>query len=355
MDNILQQNARAVLLPAFSELQLSEAVKRFLAGGGCSLLIGETREEYVARKMTTARKRHENPELFCQLRKEAVTLSASVLIAVDQEISGICRLHDLVDPFPSDDSLQNIGAAEFEKLASRIARQARKLGVNCFLGPILDVVTGTNPWLSGRTWTCDPKRLAEISSAYIRGVQSCGVAATAKHFPGYSTIPLDPAVEPEAKMTASVESVTAGLLPFEDAIRNNVEIVMTGPAIVEAIDPITPASLSSAVIDMLRDQLNFQGLVLSDDLDAKATLRDKSLETVAVKALCAGADLLLVGDVGDRLERLTQAIVEAAKTGKLSRQRLSDAAEKVRRVAGKYSHTAYREASTISSPASVVS
>lgn len=337
MDNILVQNAHAVLLPAFSTLQLSDAVKRLLSEGGCSLLIGETREEYVARKMATVRKRDERQEVFCQLRKEAASLSGKVLVAVDQEISGICRLHDLVSPFPSDDLLQRIDAAEFEQVVSCIARQARKLGVNCFLGPILDIVTGRNPWLSGRTWTCDPKRLAEISSAYIRGIQSCGVAATAKHFPGYSTIPLDPAVEPEAKMTAPMESVTAGLLPFQDAISNNVEIIMTGPAVVEAIDPARPASLSPTVMQMLRHHLNFKGLILSDDLDAKATLRGRSIETVAVEALNAGADLLLVGDFEDRIERIAQAIVEAAKSGRLSKERLRDAEGKVHRVAEKYS------------------
>ena len=75
------------------------------------------------------------------------------------------------------------------------------MGVNYFLGPILDVVTGQDPWLSGRTWSSDPEQIASISSAYIRGVQTSGVAATALPFPGFHKIALDPAIEPGAIVT----------------------------------------------------------------------------------------------------------------------------------------------------------
>jgi len=337
MHNSIQQNANAVIFPAFSSLQLSDSVKRFLSNGGCSILVGETRTEYVLRQMSESRKSHETADTLYQFNRQAASLSENLLIAVDQEISGICRLHDLVEPFPARELLQTLDASEFEIISSRIARVAKELGINCFLGPILDVVTGDNPWLQGRTWTRDPKRLAEISSAYIRGVQSFGIAAAAKHFPGYSTIALDPALEPEAKMTGSKESIVAGLLPFQDAIDNNVEIIMTGPAIVEAIDPLRPASLSARVNRMLKGQLNFQGLVLSDDLDSQATLRGQAIGTVAVEALTAGADLILVADIDNQIESICLAIVEAVRLGTLSEERLGEAADKVRHLANKYS------------------
>lgn len=336
MHNTIQHNANAVIFPAFSSLQLSDSVKRFLSEGGCSLLLGETRTEYVSRQMSESRKRDETAERVLQLTTQAASVSGNLLVAVDQEIAGICRLQHLVEPFPARELLQTLESGEFEIVASRIAKVAQELGINCFLGPILDVVTGDNPWLQGRTWTNNPKRLAEISSAYIRGVQSCGIAAAAKHFPGYSTISLDPAVEPEAKMTGSKESIIAGLLPFQDAIENNVEIIMTGPAIVEAIDPVWPASLSAKIIQMLKGQCNFQGLVLSDDLDSPATLRGQSIGTVAVEALTAGADLLLVADIDNQIASVGHAIAEAVRCGKLAEERLGEAADKVRHIAKKY-------------------
>ena len=113
--------------------------------------------------------------------------------------------------------------------------------MNCFLAPILDVVTGNNPWLSGRTWTTNPKEIARVSSAYIRGIQQSGIAATAKHFPGFHDIPLDPAIESQAIVKGSFKP--EHLMPFQDAIQHQVEMIMVGPAIVEDLDANIPATL----------------------------------------------------------------------------------------------------------------
>jgi beta-N-acetylhexosaminidase len=183
MSYCLKEDARAVLLPAFGTTQLSEAVKRFLSNGGCSIIPGETRGEYVAREVTRQRRHEETAEILLALTREARALAGNVLVAVDQEISGICRLHALVPPFPPKERVGKLSSHEFETISADIALAARKLGISCFLGPILDIVTGDNPWLSGRTWSTDPVEIAKISSAYIRGLQANGIAATAKHFP----------------------------------------------------------------------------------------------------------------------------------------------------------------------------
>ncbi len=337
MHHQIKQQAHAVIFPAFSTLQLSDSVKRYLAEGGCAILLGETREEYLSRQMTQKRKREESPELLFQFNRRAASLSENIIIAVDQEISGICRLHDLVAPFPALEELQTIAVAEFETLSANIAKTAKALGCNCFLGPILDILTGYNRWLHGRTWSQDPDRISAISSAYIRGIQSSGIAAAAKHFPGYPSIELDPAIDSNAVMDSPIESIQTGYIPFKDAIKNGVEIIMTGPAIVEAIDPDTPASLSGKIIQILKEVLNFQGLILSDDLDARATLRNKSLSNIAIDALNAGSDLLLIADRGDQIQEVANSIIDAVHAGTLSRERLGEAANKVRNVANRYS------------------
>lgn len=337
MNYDIKQNAHAVIFPAFSKLTLSDSVKKFLSEGGCSILVGETREEYVSRQMSHERKLEEPPDVVLKFNKQATSLSEKIIIAVDQEISGICRLHDLVEPFPSLEELQTISVSGFEILSSKIALTSKELGFNCFLGPILDIITGDNPWLNGRTWSTDPLRISEISSAFIRGIQSSGIAAAAKHFPGYSNIELDPAINPSAIMSDNLESVKIGYIPFEDAIKNDVEIIMTGPAIVEALDPNLPASLSYKVIQILKEKLGFRGLILSDDLDSKATLREQSISSVAIDALNAGSDLLLIVDEGSQIQLVTSSIIDSVHSGILSEKRLCEAAEKVRSVAGKYS------------------
>ena len=342
MHNTVRDNAHVVLLPAFAHTRLSERVKRFLSNGGCSILLGETREEYVSRKMSAQRRQDERADTILDIAEEAKTLSGNVIVAVDQEIAGICRLHDLVPPFPLQETIEGLSKQEFEAICSTIAAKAKELGVNCFLGPILDIVTGENPWLSARTWSTNPYVIAEKSSAFIRAIQANGVAATAKHFPGYSAIEKDPAVDPNAKNIQSLQSFKNSFVPFIDAIKNGVEMVMTGPAIVEAFDATKAASLSPIVIEVLREELGFKGVILSDDLDAEAILRGHPITHTAIEALNAGCDYLLIADSGEQIDQIISAIVAAVEAGDLEQHRLAEAAAKVRSLAMKYSESTSR-------------
>ena len=328
----LSENANAVLLPAFASTSLSDATRRFLADGGRSILLGETRDEYVARAMSPARKAAESAAVIQGVADDARALAGDILVAVDQEIDGICRLHDLVPTLGSPVG----GAADVEAQAAEIARAAKGMGVNCFLGPILDVLSGDNPWLAGRTWSTDPAEIAAVSSGFIRGVQSMGVAATAKHFPGHHNIPLDPAIEPAAVVDERAASFEPGFLPFAEAVRHGVEIIMVGPAPVTAFDPARAASISPTVIDLLKTRFGFGGVVLSDDLDSQATLRGRTVEAVAVDALNAGSDFLLLADTGDQIQRVAAAVEAAVHDGVVSAARLEAAATKVRALAATY-------------------
>lgn len=336
MSYTVKENAHTILLPAFANTQLSDAVKRFLSNGGKSILVGETREEYVAREMSLQRRMEETAETIMNLTSRAASLTGNVLVAVDHEIAGICRLHKLVPSFPEKGRIAEYSSNDFEALSAEIAIAAKALGINCFLGPILDIVTGKNPWLDDRTWSNNPVHVAKISSAYIRGLQANGIAATAKHFPGYSHIPLDPAVDSEARITQPEDSFASNFIPFADAIDSGVEIIMTGPAIVEAFDPERPASISPSIIRLLRQQFAFKGVIMSDDLDAKATLRGRPIPEIAVKALNAGTDLLMIADIDNHIDQVIEAIITAVDSGKTDRNRLNEAAKAVRSLAVKY-------------------
>lgn len=333
---MLEQQAHAVLLPAFGEARLSGQVRRFLSSGGCAILLGESREEYVARRMSRQRVAEETAETLSGVVDEARSLAGDVLVCVDQELEGIRRLHDLVPPFPPLRSRHPSSPEALREGCGAVAAAARNMGINCFLAPVLDLVTGDNPWLAGRTWSTDPHLVASLSSIFIEAVQGAGVIAVAKHFPGYSWIPLDPAVESEARNSGPQDSLKKGFIPFAAAVDSGVEAIMTGPAIVEALDPERAASLSPAIISMLRSQLDFKGMVMSDDLDAPAILQGRSVAEAAVEALAAGSDLLLIGDIDDQLENVAAAIVRAVKDGTLEEARLVDAAAKVRSLTRKY-------------------
>ena len=206
--------ARAGILPAFDTTMLSDSVKRFLESEGCSILLGESRREYVARKMSDGRKYAETPDTFLRVTEEAAVLAGDLLVAVDQEICGICRLHDLIPAFP-----------------------------------------------------------------------------------GFHSIAVDPAIGPDAIVTENADSFKPGFIPFQDAIRNGVESIMVGPSIVKAFDSEKPASVSPILNDILRIEFGFKGVVMSDDLDSRATMRDRAIEQVAIDALSAGSDYLLVAAI----------------------------------------------------------
>jgi len=329
------RDAHTVLLPAIEYLFLCEHVERYLANGGCSILLGETREEYVARAMSTERKASETKDSFVRITRRVKELAGDAIIAVDQEIGGIDRLHSLVPQFFSADEWRTADLDAIESEAARLAESAKALGVNCFLAPILDVVTGENPWLHGRTISADPDVVGEVSSAFIRGVQSVGVAATAKHFPGHHHIPLDPAVNATALVHGDSAAYVPGFAPFSDPIRNGVELVMIGPAIVDAFDSDRPAGLSNAITTLLRNRFQFTGLVMSDGLEAPATRKNSSIPDVAIEALRAGCDLLLLS-AGPQLEEVASAICNAVARGTLPDHRLSEAASRVRALAAKY-------------------
>jgi len=247
---------------------------------------------------------------------------------VDQELGGIQRLDGLVPAFPSLDEAQGLADEALAERCRITAAAARNLGVSMFLAPIADIIEGQNPWLRARTMGGDPQSVARLVAAFVKGVQAAGVTAVTKHFPGFNDLAEDPALV-DVALSSSLEHILHNALPFTAAINAGTRAIMTGPAPVAAIDTHNAASTSPAVMAMLRKDFGFKGLIVSDDLDARATLRGRSLLETAVASLNAGADLLLVGG-GPHLDALCAGIARAAQMGGLARERLSDAAARVR-------------------------
>lgn len=334
MSSEMRRAAYSVLLPAIGNLHLDEPVRRYLSRGGVSILLGETRDKYIGRGMTQARRDAETQAAFVNITQQVASLAGSaVLVAVDQELGGIERLHQLVPAIPSRDQLKELSSQAIEQRCFEMAKVARGMGVNLFLAPIVDVVTGNNPWLLNRHLGADPVQVSRISCAFIRGVQRAGVIATAKHFPGHYVTEHDPAIA-EATVHGPLELLRDSLDVFQQVISAGVQAVMPGPAVFPAIDPDQSASTSSKVIAMLRDTLGFGGLIISDDLDAVSILRGNSITETAVASLAAGAHLLLVSSESG-LDEIAQAIVAAVEEGTLDRQALLSASRKMCELAAK--------------------
>ena len=327
----LRRDAHAVFLPAIDEESIPDHISDHLAAGGTSVLVGESREEYVARGMSPARRLAETAEWFLGMTSEIRhRAGGQALVAIDQELGGIQRLHDLATALPSSAEAVSADPRSIKVAAVRLAEECCALGVNVVLSPIVDVVSGSNPWLDARTVSSDVNTVSRIATAFVHGLQSSGrVAATAKHFPGHPLVALDPAVHEASMVEATRSELEPSLDVFRAVIDAGVRVVMTGPTLVPAFDGDHAASRSATIVHFLRTELGFGGAILSDDLDAPGILRGSSLDQAAIEALAAGIDWLLVAGTPN-LPNLVAAVVKAVTMGRLSSARLRAAAQAVR-------------------------
>jgi beta-N-acetylhexosaminidase len=329
----VDSDACAVLLPLIVDLEVDTVTESLFRRGLRGLILGETAEEYDAGEMTSERVASETADDVRSITARLQSLAGDgVIVAVDQELAGIERLHRLVPALPGKEALYGMSSAEIEEAAAATGAAMADLGITLTLAPTLEVVRGQNPWLAARHLGPDPGEVARITSAFIRGMGRAGIGATAKHFPGCGPAATDPHYSEVRIRSPRSEYDELHLPPFRAALDAGAVAVMAGPAIVECIDPVNPVSVSAAHIDLLRNEMGFDGVAISVDLDSPATALGRSVPERAVDALNAGLDLLLVG-LPPVAAETADAIVAAVAAGRLAESRLAEAATRVRALA----------------------
>ncbi len=248
-----------------------------------------------------------------------------LFVAIDHEGGSVFRFRSNdITRLPPPLELGLRGPAYAREIARSAAEELLALGVNLVLAPVVEVLGPSNAkFLGNRSFGRDPARVDAVAAAFIEGLQSSGLAAVAKHFPGNAGA--DPHAElPVLRVDRA--SFDADYLPrFASAIRHGVGAVMLSHVMLPAIDNRRPATLSAAIVaGELKTRLDFAGVALTDDLYMKALSSREAPERTAVEALAAGADLLMLS-VGDGAPRIRDAILRAVKSGALPRERLDDA------------------------------
>jgi len=230
--------------------------------------------------------------------------------------------------------LMALGAAGSEELAYEMGRitaiEGRALGIHMTYAPVVDVnVNPDNPIINTRSVGESPELVARIASAFIKGCQSAGMLATAKHFPGHGDTDQDshsllPAIMADLNRLESIE-----LYPFQKAIEAGVEAVMTAHLYVPALEPEEwlPATLSPRILtDLLRNKMGFKGLIVTDALEMRGITGYFGEEEAALRALKAGVDLLLLPpDPIKVIEHLKQAV----RSGEVSLARVEESLRRV--------------------------
>lgn len=252
-------------------------------------------------------------------------------ISMDQEGGTVVRLSRGATVFPGAMATGATGSASLARLEGRVSgAELSALGVNMNLAPVLDVNSNRkNPVIGVRAFGDDPMKVAMLGVAYALGLQESGVSAVAKHFPGHGDSVEDshrglPTIKHDLERLQKVE-----LVPFAAASKAGVDAMMTAHLLFPAIDDV-PATLSKKILtDILRGQLGFQGMVISDDLEMKAVEATIGVGPCAVRSILAGADQVMIIWHRGNKDAARNAMLSAVKSGELPMWRVDEAVRRV--------------------------
>ena len=288
----------------------------------------------------------EEPAQVAEVSREIATLNSDLppWISVDQEGGRVARFKRGFTLWPPMATLGRSGDAELaRKFARALAVELRAVGITLDFAPVLDIFTNPmNTVIGDRALAQRADEVATLGVAVIEELQRSGVAACGKHFPGHGDTLADshhdlPLVEHEPDRLRAVEFV-----PFRAAIAAGVASLMSCHVLVPAFDETRPGTLSPVIVDgLLRDELGFDGLIFTDDMEMKAIAARMPVPDACVAAIAAGCDAVLVCSGNHDLQAATiEALIRAIERGELSYARVEQALAHQRRAKLRFLETA---------------
>ena len=293
------------------DAQIEEAIKKDRVGG---LIIMEDEMEHYANRMNNYQKQSRIP----------------LVISIDGEWGASMRF-DTLTQFPRNMQLGALSNTDMiYKVGRAMADQFRRVGVHINYAPTVDVNNNpNNPVIGQRSFGDNPQKVAKYGAALIRGMQDGGVWTSAKHFPGHGDTDVDshkalPTLPFDRARLDAME-----LYPFQEAINQDVWMVMVGHLNVPALDPTgMPSSLSYPIITkLLKEEMGFKGIVITDALGMKGVSTYMPAELVPLASFKAGSDVLLMP--AQSWHRSIKNVIKAVKKGEISRERLDESVRKV--------------------------
>lgn len=262
-----------------------------------------------------------------------------LFLAVDEEGGRVSRLPAGISKLPSSAQIgkQNDEALNY-RAGTYLAEVLHEFGYNMNFAPVLDVNSNPrNPVIGDRSLGTNPEKVAKLGISTMLGMMDNGMIPVVKHFPGHGDTIVDshkalPKVEVTLDRLRNVE-----LVPFQRAIDEGADAVMVAHILFPALDPVYPSSLSNDVITgLLRNDMQFDGVIITDDLTMKAITNDYTVPEAAVQTFIAGSDLLLMVNDYESQIATVNALLAAIETGEISEERLNESVKRILTLKEKY-------------------
>ncbi|MBS4534095.1 beta-N-acetylhexosaminidase [Clostridium sp. D2Q-14] len=262
-----------------------------------------------------------------------------LFMSVDEEGGRVSRMPDEIRKIPSNKVIGHIEDKDFSyNVGKLIAKEIKLMGFNMNFAPVLDIDSNpNNPVIGDRAFGSNEKIVSELGIETMKGIQSEGVISVVKHFPGHGDTSIDSHVGLPVIKKNIEEIMNFELVPFKEAINNKTDSIMIAHIIFENIDAENVATLSKEIINnLLRKELGFDGLVVTDDMTMGAITENYNIEDAAIKSVDAGSDIILVCHGYENQINVLKELRTAVKDGRISEERIDKSIYRILKLKGKY-------------------
>ncbi|KAB8126087.1 beta-N-acetylhexosaminidase [Gracilibacillus oryzae] len=285
----------------------------------------------------------ETPEqtitLLNQIKAENEQNRLPLFLSVDQEGGRISRLPGNLIPFPTNQKIGEINNAAFSyDIGTLLAKELKAFGFNLDFAPVLDVNSNpNNPIIGDRSFGNNPQIVSELGIQTMKGIQSQNVIPVIKHFPGHGDTSVDSHLQLPEVNKSLAELKQLELVPFERAIKEGADVVMIAHILLPEIDSEFPSSMSQKVItDILRKQLQFNGVIMTDDMKMKAIADNFSIGKAAVQSVKAGNEIILIAHDYDVVVEVMEQLKASVQNGEISEERINSSVRRIIQLKEKY-------------------
>ena len=262
-----------------------------------------------------------------------------LFISIDEEGGRVSRLPDDVEKFPS---AFTIGLINDQQIAyengKEIGYTLKRLGINLDYAPVLDIYSNENNTVIGdRAFSKEESIVSTMGIATMEGIEDADIIPVVKHFPGHGDTEVDSHYGLPIVYKTLEELRNFEFIPFVKAIESGCDVIMVSHIILNEVDSINPASLSKIVIsDLLRKDLEFDKVVITDDMSMGAITSIMSIEEACIKSIEAGCDILLLGNAYEEIEQVINSIKLKLYNGEISEEQINKSVKRILELKKKY-------------------